>query len=187
MYVLLHHQLMLPPSFLSGGLIFYSAYPYSNFSKCPLHCSWAKAFFTVSSVSVIDLQQCISQQFLRQPSCFIVFLSSSWVVRGQKMWAWSRQCHLHCQIHNNNNLNLLPLAIKVKVFLCTKTWGGLSPPNFCLGVLWTPPAQRSLFPEDSHIYIMPRNLGGLELMCGCWLVIFDLTCLKDSKPSSYLK
>ena len=31
------------------------AYPYSDFSKCSLHCSLAQAIFTVSSVSVINL------------------------------------------------------------------------------------------------------------------------------------
>ena len=69
-----HHHLMLPSSFLSGrggGVIFFSAihnYPYSIFPKCPLHCLLAQAIFTVYSVFVIDLRQCI-----RRP-CFIVLL-----------------------------------------------------------------------------------------------------------------
>ena len=33
------------------------AYPYSDFSRCSLHCSLAQAIFTVSSVSVINLWQ----------------------------------------------------------------------------------------------------------------------------------
>ena len=77
-----HHHLMLPSSFLSGrgvgggGVIFYSAirnYPYSIFPKCPLHCLLAQAIFTVYSVFVIDLRQCIRQQLFRWP-CFIVLL-----------------------------------------------------------------------------------------------------------------
>ena len=61
-------------------------YPFSNFPKYPLHCLLAQAIFTVSSVSVIDLWQCISWQLFRW-SCFIVLLGSSWVVWGQKMCA----------------------------------------------------------------------------------------------------
>ena len=64
------------------GLIFHSAIRIdpSDVPKCPLIlcCSLAQAnffaIFTVSSVSVIDLWQCISRQLFR-PSCFMVLLS----------------------------------------------------------------------------------------------------------------
>ena len=38
------------------------AYSYSDFQKFPLHRSLAQAIFTVSSVFIIDLWQCISKQ-----------------------------------------------------------------------------------------------------------------------------
>ena len=49
------------------------SYPYSDFQECPLHCSLAEAIFTVPSVSVIDLWQCICRQLFRR-SYFIVLL-----------------------------------------------------------------------------------------------------------------
>ena len=80
-----------------GGnrLIFHSAIRIdpSDVPKCPLilRCSLVQAnlfsIFTVSSVSVIDLWQCISMQLSRR-SCFIrCFSAGSWVVWGQKMRA----------------------------------------------------------------------------------------------------
>lgn len=90
-----------------GRLFFYSAmrYPYTNFPKCRLRCSLAQAnlfvTFTVYSVPVVNLWQCIGRQLLRQ-SCFNVllrlFLSS---LRAEKCALWSHQCHKYCQTHPN--------------------------------------------------------------------------------------
>ena len=66
-----------------------SAYPYSNFPKCPLRSSLAQvslfAILTMSSVSIIDLWQCIGS-CSGEPASWC-FLGSSWVVGGQKMYA----------------------------------------------------------------------------------------------------
>ena len=73
-----------PPPCIGPSTILHQpcANHYSNCSKCTLHFSLAQAnlfaIFTVSSVSVIDLWQCISRQLFRR-SCFMV--SIRWFLR----------------------------------------------------------------------------------------------------------
>ena len=149
------------------GLIFHSAIRIdpSDVPKCPLilFCSLVQAnfsaIFTVSSVSVIDLWQCISRQLFR-PSCFMVLLSQ-FLSRLRAENVRSKVAYVK---------GIVKFIFK-RVFWEPKGVGRSSP-NFLRRLcLWQINVKRRLI----WLFFFILNFAGerrLALLQGCWMLCF---------------
>ena len=128
------------------------------------------AIFTVSSVSVIDLWQCISRQLFR-PSCFMVLLSQ-FLSRLRAENVRSKVAYVK---------GIVKFIFK-RVFWEPKGVGRSSPNFLPLPTSPPPPATPPMFVADKCeetfdlvVFFFILNFAGdrrLALLQGCWMLCF---------------